>query len=191
MLKKKIHQSRKFSTVENFPPKVKNFLPLQNVPTHVIFGIQLFGISWKWKIFHWSGKISTFLIRDEFGHAWRSRGVKNFSTKSGKFSTSAECPNSCDFGINFFFWDFLEVENFPPKSKNVHFPPSGWVWARFEVQMKKKNSTKVDIFPPKVENFPPLQNVPIHSILETKIGNGLLKWKNFHFLHSGWGWAQL
>ena len=46
-----------------------------------------------------------------------------FSTKSGKISTSAECSNSCDFGIKIFFWKFFEVENFPQKWKecpNLH-----------------------------------------------------------------------
>ena len=45
-----------------------------------------------------------------------------FSTKSGKISTSAECSNSCDFGIKNFF---LEVENFPLKWKKIQLPLFG------------------------------------------------------------------
>ena len=57
-----------------------------------------------------------------------------FSTKSGKISTSAECSNSCDFGIIFFF---LEVENFPLKWKNFHFAYLGSKVANAKVQNPK------------------------------------------------------
>ena len=160
----------------------------------------------------------------------------NFSTKSGKFSTSAECSNSCNSAKKiFFFCKFLKVENFPPKWKKFQIFPLGmkfgkregldaenkispkwkvfhqkwkifdlcrmfqfmqfckknfffatfWKWKIFHQSGKistlhlwtqiwqtrrsscrKKKFTKVENFPPKVEKFPPLQNVPIHLILE-------------------------
>ena len=79
---------------------------------------RMFQFMWFWNIFF------TSLIWAQTCPTWRSRcrktifaKVENFPPKSGKISTSAECSNSCDFGINFFFFSFL----FSPKWINFHF----------------------------------------------------------------------
>ena len=41
-------------------------------------------------------------------------------------------------------------------------------WLTRRSRCRKTNFTKVENFPPKVENFRPLQNVPIHAILQKK-----------------------
>ena len=50
----------------------------------------------------------------------------------------------------------------------------------------------------KVETFPPLQNVPMHVILEyiyffnfLEVENFPPKWKKFHFFHMGWNLANV
>ena len=63
----------------------------------------------KWKIFHQSGKISTFSIWDGIWQTRRSRCRKKISqsgkisTKGGKIFTSAGCTNSWDSEIKFFY----------------------------------------------------------------------------------------
>ena len=130
--------------MEIFPPKVENFRPLQNVPIHAILQKKFFFL----QLFE-SGKFSTkvekfplcifglkFGKREGLVAEKKIHQSGKFSTKSGKISTSAECSNSCDFGI-----------------KNFSFG-------------RGKLFTKVENSPPEVENFPPLQNIPIHLILK-------------------------
>merc|ERR1711923_338001 len=84
-----------------------NFLKVENFPP-------------KWKNFHFASLGSNLANAKVQNPKTKFRRSGKFSTKSGKISTSAECSNSCDFGINFFFWKFFEVEDFPPKWKNFH-----------------------------------------------------------------------
>ena len=98
-----------FAKVENFPPKVEKFPPVQNVPIHVILEYKFFFV--------------------EF-------------FRGGKFSTKVEKISLHTFGMEF--------------------------GKRQGPDTEKRNFTKVESFPQKVENlnFPPLQNVPIHVILD-------------------------
>merc|ERR1711923_269786 len=67
----------------------------------------------KWKNFHFAylgSKVANAKIQNPKIKFHQSG---NFSTKSGKISTSAECSNSCDFGIkNFFLGNFLKWKIF-------------------------------------------------------------------------------
>ena len=116
-----------------------NFLKVENFPP-------------KWKNFHFASLNSNLT----------NAKVQNPKTKfrqSGKFSTSAECSNSCDSGIKIF----LEIFQSGKISTS-----SIWdaIWQTRRSRCRKKKFTKVENFPAKVEKFPPLQNVPIHVILE-------------------------
>ena len=100
----------------------------------------------KWKNFHFAYLGSNLANAKVQNPKTKFRQSGNFSTKSGKISTSAECSNSCDFGIKFFFWKFFKVENFPLKWKKFHFLYSGWSWAYLYVQMKNKISCQCGKF---------------------------------------------
>ena len=138
-----------------FCKKKKFFLKVENFPP-------------KWKNFHFAylgSKVANAKIQNPKTKFHQSG---NFSTKSGKISTSAECSNSCDFGIKFFFsrkffWSG-KFSTFGGKFSTSSIWDANWLTRRS--RCRKKNFTKVENFPPKVENFPPLQNVPIHVILE-------------------------
>ena len=161
--------------MENFPPKLENFPPLQNVPIHAIlqkifFFLQLFE----------SGKFSTkvekipiSLLGMEFGKREGLDAENKISPKWKIFHQKWKIFDLCRMfqfmqfcKKIFFFCRFLKVENFPPKWKNFQFLHLDWIWARLEVQKSEKIFTKVEVFPIKMENFPTLQNVPIHVILE-------------------------
>ena len=127
-----------------------------------------------------SGKFSTKVekspilsIGDEIWQTRRSRCRKQNFTKVEIFPPKVEnfrplqnVPIHAILQKNFFFCRFLEVENYPLKWKIFQFLHLDWIWARLEVQKSEKIFTKVEVFPIKMENFPPLQNVPIHVILE-------------------------
>merc|ERR1712001_524857 len=130
-----------FLKVENFPPK--------------------------WKIFHLASLGSNLANAKVQNPKTKFHQSGKFSTKSGKISTSAECSNSCDFGIKiFFFGNFSKWKIFHQRGKIS--TSSFWdaIWQTRRSRCRKKKFTEVENFPQKVENFPPLQNVPIHVILE-------------------------
>ena len=79
----------------------------------------------------------------------------NFSTKSGKFSTSAECSNSCNSAKKiFFFCKFLKVENFPPKWKKFQIFPLGMKFGKREgLDAENKISPKWKVFHQKWKIF--------------------------------------
>ena len=147
---------------------------MQNVPILAIlqkkkFFFEVEKFPPKWKNFHFAYLGSNLANAKVQNPKTKFRQSGNFSTKSGKISTSAECSNSCDFGIkNFFSGNFMKWKIFH-KSGQIS-TSSIWdaIWLTRRSRSRKKNFTKVENFPPKVENFPPLQNVPIHSILEKK-----------------------
>ena len=145
----------------------------------------------KWKNFHFAYLGSNLANAKVQNPKTKFRQSGNFCTKSGKISTSAECSNSCDFGIkNFFSGNFMKWKIFHQSGQISTSSIWDAIWLTRRSRSRKKNFTKVENFPPKVENFPPLQNVPIHSILEKKklfleVENFPLKWKKFHFLYSG------
>ena len=68
-----------------------NFLKVENFPP-------------KWKNFHFASLGSNLANAKVQNPKTKFRQSGKFSTKSGKISTSAECSNSCDFGIIFFFF---------------------------------------------------------------------------------------
>ena len=91
-----------FFEVEKFPPKGKNF--------------------------HFAYLGSNLASAKVQKPKTKFRQSGKFSTQSGKFSTSAECSNSCDFGIKFFF-----LEIFPLKWKNFYIFHLGCNLANEEV----------------------------------------------------------
>ena len=70
---------------------------------------------------------------------------------------------------NFFFLQIFQSGKFSTKvEKSPILSIGDEIWQTRRSRCRKQNFTKVEIFPPKVENFPPLQNVPIHAILQKK-----------------------
>ena len=93
----------------------------------------------KWKNFHFAYLGSNLANAKVQNPKTKFRQSGNFSTKSGKISTSAECSNSCDFGVKKnFSGKFFEVENFPPKWTNFHIFHLGCNLANEKVQMPEK-----------------------------------------------------
>merc|ERR1712001_189262 len=88
-----------FLTVENFPPK--------------------------WKIFHFASLGSNLANAKFQNPKIKFRQSGKFSTKSGKISTSAECSNSCDFGIKIFFLEIFRSGKFSTKVEKFPHLPSG------------------------------------------------------------------
>ena len=85
-----------------------------------------------------------------------------------KHSTTAECCNWCDFGNKIFRLEIFWSGKFSTKVKKIS-TSSIWdgIWQTRMSRCRKKTE---------VGNFPPLQNVPIHAILEYFF---FWKWKNF------------
>ena len=102
-----------------------------------------------------------------------------FSTKIGKFSTSAECYNSCNSAKNFF----CLVHNFVSGifSTKVEKIPISLLGMKFGKREGLDAGNKIS------------PNVPIHAILQKffvflqifESGKFAPKWKNFLF--SNWG----
>ena len=133
----------------------------------------MFQFIWFWNNFFFlqlfeSGKFSTKVekipilsIGDEIRQTRRSRNRKQnfaksgkFSTKSGKISTSAECSNSCDFRIIFFFFEIFRSGKFSTKVEKFLHLPSGMQFGKREgLDAEKKNSPKWKIFHQKWKNF--------------------------------------
>ena len=118
----------------------------------------------KWKNFHFAYLGSNLANAKVQNPKTKFRQSGNFSTKSGKISTSAECSNSCDSAKKKKF--FLKWKNFHLSGKISTLLIWAQIWQTLRSRTRKQNFAKVEIFPPKVEKFPPLQNVPIHVILE-------------------------
>ena len=124
-----------------------------------------------------------------------------FSTKIGKFSTSAECSNSCNSAKKIFFLVHIFVSGkFSTKVEKIPISLLGMKFGKREgLDAENKISPKWKIFHQKVENFRPLQNVPIHAILQKNFFffASFWKWKIFHqsgknsnFIHWGWNLAN-
>ena len=95
---------------------------------------------------------------------------------------------------NFFFLQIFQSGKFSTKvEKSPILSIGDEIWQTRRSRCRKQNFTKVEIFPPKVENFRPLQNVPIHAILQKifffckflKVENFPPKWKKFQFYPLG------
>ena len=112
-------RKQNFAKVEIFPPKVEKFPPLK-IFFGKFFEVENFPPKWtNFHIFHMGCNLANEKVQKPEKKFHQSG---KFSTKSGKFSTSAECSNSFDFGKKKLF---LEVENFPLKWKKFHFLYSG------------------------------------------------------------------
>ena len=113
-----------------------NFLKVENFPP-------------KWKNFHFASLGSNLANAKVQNPKTKFRQSGKFSTKSGKISTSAECSNSCDFGIkNFFFGS----GKFSTKVEKIPLPLFGIKLGVLVCPDEQKNfSAKVENFPPKVE----------------------------------------
>ena len=139
-----------------------------------------------------------------------------FGKRVGPDAEKVEYSNSCDFGINVFL-NFLrdldlricqissqmeEVETFHLlklakkrsgkfSTKVEKFPVPSYGAQILQTRRSRCRKTifaKVENFPPKVEECPPLPNVPIHVILEyffLEVENFPLKCKIFHFPRLG------
>merc|ERR1712030_176417 len=67
---------------------------------------------------------------------------------------------------NFFFATFSKWKIFHQSGKISTLHLWAQIWQTRRSRTRKKNFAKVENFPPKVEKFPLLQNVPINVILE-------------------------
>merc|ERR1711923_277927 len=167
---KKIFFFCKFFKVENFPPKWKK---VQFYPLGMKFGKREGldaenKISPKWKFFHQKWKIFDLCRMFQFMQFCKKNFFFLQIFQSGKFSTKVEKSPILSIGDE--------------------------IWQTRRSRCRKQNFTKVEIFPPKVENFPPLQNVPIHAILQknffffanfSKVENFPPKWKKFQIFPLG------
>ena len=145
--------------VENFPI-FRRKLFYAECSNSCDFGIkQIFvNLPPKWINFHFAYLGSNLANAKVQNPKTKFRQSGNFSTKSGKISTSAECSNSCDFGIkNFFSGNFMKWKIFQQSGQISTSSIWDAIWLTRRSRSRKKNFTKVENFPPKVENFPPLQ----------------------------------
>ena len=99
----------------------------------------------------------------------------NFSTKSGKFSTSAECSNSCNSAKKIFFLQLFESGKFSTKVEKFPLCIFGLKFGKREgLVAEKKNSPKWKIFHQKWKNF--------HLC---RMFQFMWFWNNFFFFGSG------
>ena len=117
-----------------------NFLKVENFPP-------------KWKNFHFAylgSKVANAKVKNPKTKFHQSG---NFLTKSGKFSTSAECSNSCDFGLKIFFGKW-KIFQWSGKNSTIS------IWdevSRTCMSGRAKNlSARVENFAPKVVRHPAL-----------------------------------